>query len=126
MFVRLLCSALWRSHGFRHAPSSYLALCGALVTPVAPPQNLALWLLSKEPLFNGKTEFDQLDKIFKILGTPSEIIWLGFSKLPGVKVNFVKHQLPTLGGFDLAIWPLLMICPISKLFADHGYSCSQS
>ncbi|KAL1366647.1 hypothetical protein AAHE18_03G374700 [Arachis hypogaea] len=49
-------------------------------------------LLSKEPLFNGKTEFDQLDKIFKILGTPNETIWPGFSKLPGVKVNFVKHQ----------------------------------
>ncbi|KAK6922373.1 Protein kinase domain [Dillenia turbinata] len=49
-------------------------------------------LLSKEPLFNGKTEFDQLDKIFRTLGTPSETIWPGFSKLPGVKVNFVKHQ----------------------------------
>ncbi|GAB4840576.1 hypothetical protein Ancab_021345 [Ancistrocladus abbreviatus] len=49
-------------------------------------------LLSKEPLFNGKTEFDQLDKIFRILGTPNETIWTGFSKLPGVKVNFVKHQ----------------------------------
>ncbi|XP_022846530.1 cyclin-dependent kinase G-2-like [Olea europaea var. sylvestris] len=49
-------------------------------------------LLSKEPLFNGKTEFDQLDKIFRILGTPNETIWPGFSKLPGVKVNFVKHQ----------------------------------
>ncbi|XP_058192687.1 cyclin-dependent kinase G-2-like [Rhododendron vialii] len=49
-------------------------------------------LLSKAPLFNGKTEFDQLDKIFKILGTPNETIWPGFSKLPGVKVNFVKHQ----------------------------------
>jgi cell division cycle 2-like protein len=49
-------------------------------------------LLSKEPLFNGKTEFDQLDKIFRILGTPDETIWPGFSKLPGVKVNFVKHQ----------------------------------
>ncbi|KAL5055437.1 hypothetical protein RYX36_036119 [Vicia faba] len=49
-------------------------------------------LLSKEPLFNGKTEFDQLDKIFRILGTPNEAIWPGFSKLPGVKVNFVKHQ----------------------------------
>ncbi|KAK6930859.1 Protein kinase domain [Dillenia turbinata] len=48
--------------------------------------------LSKEPLFNGKTEFDQLDKIFRTLGTPSETIWPGFSKLPGVKVNFVKHQ----------------------------------
>ncbi|CAK8578381.1 unnamed protein product [Lathyrus sativus] len=49
-------------------------------------------LLSKEPLFNGKTEFDQLDKIFRILGTPNETIWPGFLKLPGVKVNFVKHQ----------------------------------
>ncbi|KAE9610508.1 putative protein-serine/threonine kinase CMGC-CDK-PITSLRE family [Lupinus albus] len=49
-------------------------------------------LLSKEPLFNGRTEFDQLDKIFRILGTPNETIWPGFSKLPGVKVNFVKHQ----------------------------------
>ncbi|XP_024025720.1 cyclin-dependent kinase G-2 isoform X1 [Morus notabilis] len=49
-------------------------------------------LLSKEPLFNGKTEFDQLDKIFRILGTPNETIWPGYSKLPGVKVNFVKHQ----------------------------------
>ncbi|KAL3511414.1 hypothetical protein ACH5RR_030815 [Cinchona calisaya] len=49
-------------------------------------------LLAKQPLFNGKTEFDQLDKIFKILGTPNETIWPGFPKLPGVKVNFVKHQ----------------------------------
>lgn len=49
-------------------------------------------LLSKEPLFNGKTEVDQLDKIFRTLGTPNETIWPGFSKLPGVKVNFVKHQ----------------------------------
>ncbi|CAH1433842.1 unnamed protein product [Lactuca virosa] len=56
-------------------------------------------LLSKQPLFNGKTEFDQLDKIFKILGTPNETIWPGFSKLPGVKVNFVKHQRPALGDF---------------------------
>ncbi|KAK4429707.1 Cyclin-dependent kinase G-2 [Sesamum alatum] len=49
-------------------------------------------LLSKEPLFNGKTEVDQLDKIFKILGTPNETIWPGLSKLHGAKVNFVKHK----------------------------------
>ncbi|KAL0327354.1 UNVERIFIED_CONTAM: Cyclin-dependent kinase G-2 [Sesamum angustifolium] len=48
-------------------------------------------LLSKEPLFNGKTEFDQLDKIFRILGTPNESIWPGFSK-PWSKGDFVKHQ----------------------------------
>ncbi|XP_017221850.1 cyclin-dependent kinase G-2 [Daucus carota subsp. sativus] len=48
-------------------------------------------LLSKEPLFNGKTEFDQIDKIFKMLGVPNETIWPGFSKLPGVKVKNVKQ-----------------------------------
>ncbi|KAL8106423.1 cyclin-dependent kinase G-2-like isoform X3 [Apium graveolens] len=55
-------------------------------------------LLSKEPLFNGKTEFDQIDKIFKMLGVPNETIWPGFSKLPGVKVKNVKQPLPALGG----------------------------
>ncbi|XP_024634107.1 cyclin-dependent kinase G-2 isoform X1 [Medicago truncatula] len=49
-------------------------------------------LLSKEPLFNGRNEFDQLNKIFRILGTPNETIWPGFSKLPLVKVNYVKQQ----------------------------------
>uniref|UniRef100_A0A1D1YH49 Cyclin-dependent kinase G-2 n=1 Tax=Anthurium amnicola TaxID=1678845 RepID=A0A1D1YH49_9ARAE len=48
-------------------------------------------LLAKEPLFSGKTEFDQLDKIFRTLGTPNEKIWPGFAKLPGVKVNFIKQ-----------------------------------
>ncbi|XP_020107019.1 cyclin-dependent kinase G-2 [Ananas comosus] len=48
-------------------------------------------LLAKEPLFNGKTEFDQLDKIFRTLGTPNEKIWPGFAKLPHVKANFVKQ-----------------------------------
>ncbi|GAA0183940.1 non-receptor serine/threonine protein kinase [Lithospermum erythrorhizon] len=49
-------------------------------------------MLAKEPLFNGKSEIDQIDKIYRILGTPNDTIWPGFSKLPGVKVNFVKHQ----------------------------------
>ncbi|XP_074560639.1 cyclin-dependent kinase G-2-like [Curcuma longa] len=48
-------------------------------------------LLSKEPLFSGKSERDQLDKIFRTLGTPNQSIWPGFAKLPGVKVNFVKQ-----------------------------------
>ncbi|KAL5998167.1 hypothetical protein ACLOJK_009105 [Asimina triloba] len=48
-------------------------------------------LLAKEPLFNGKTEFDQLDKIFRTLGTPNSKIWPEFAELPGVKVNFVKQ-----------------------------------
>ncbi|KAK2648110.1 hypothetical protein Ddye_015599 [Dipteronia dyeriana] len=48
-------------------------------------------LLAKKPLFNGKTEVDQIDKIFKTLGTPTETIWPGFSELPGAKAQFVKQ-----------------------------------
>lgn len=49
-------------------------------------------LLAKKPLFNGETEVDQLDKIFRTLGTPNEKIWNGFSKLPGAKANFVRQR----------------------------------
>uniref|UniRef100_A0A803KNG6 Protein kinase domain-containing protein n=2 Tax=Chenopodium quinoa TaxID=63459 RepID=A0A803KNG6_CHEQI len=48
-------------------------------------------LLTGQPLFEGKTEFEQIAKIFNLLGTPNDNIWEGYSKLPGVKVNFV-HQ----------------------------------
>jgi cell division cycle 2-like protein len=34
-------------------------------------------LLGKDPLFQGKTEIDQIDKIFRLLGTPSDKIWQG-------------------------------------------------
>ncbi|KAK2660357.1 hypothetical protein Ddye_006890 [Dipteronia dyeriana] len=48
-------------------------------------------LLAKKPLFNGKTGADQIDKIFKTLGTQTETIWPGFSELPGPKAQFVKQ-----------------------------------
>ncbi|XP_068665087.1 cyclin-dependent kinase G-2-like [Aristolochia californica] len=48
-------------------------------------------LLSKEPLFSGKTEIDQLDQIFKTLGTPNEKIWPGFVKLPAVRTKYTKQ-----------------------------------
>uniref|UniRef100_A0A7N0RJ30 cyclin-dependent kinase n=2 Tax=Kalanchoe fedtschenkoi TaxID=63787 RepID=A0A7N0RJ30_KALFE len=48
-------------------------------------------LLSKEPLFQGKTEVDQIDKIIRLLGTPNDTIWPGFSSLPGSKAKFVKQ-----------------------------------
>ncbi|EEF39381.1 cyclin-dependent kinase G-2 [Ricinus communis] len=48
-------------------------------------------LLMKEPLFQGRTEIDQLDKIFSILGTPKEMIWPGFSKLRGARAKFVQQ-----------------------------------
>ncbi|CAH0555281.1 unnamed protein product [Brassicogethes aeneus] len=36
-------------------------------------------------LFPGKTEVEQVNKIFKELGTPNETIWPGYNELPAVK-----------------------------------------
>jgi len=48
-------------------------------------------LLLMEPLFPGKSETDELNKIFKLLGTPSERSWTGFNALPNAKVKFVDY-----------------------------------
>ncbi|XP_059302502.1 cyclin-dependent kinase G-2-like [Lycium ferocissimum] len=49
-------------------------------------------MMSVDPLFNGKTEAHQIDKIFRILGTPNETIWPGFSVLPRAnKFKFSKQ-----------------------------------
>ena len=37
--------------------------------------------LTKQALFPGKSEFDQIEKIFKTCGTPSESIWPGLGNL---------------------------------------------
>lgn len=49
-------------------------------------------LLTMKPLFPGKSDIDQLNRIFKDLGTPSEKIWPGYTELPLVKkVTFTEH-----------------------------------
>ncbi len=42
-------------------------------------------LLTKEPLFQGKNEVDQLSKVFAILGTPTKETWPGYRSLPNAK-----------------------------------------
>jgi len=39
-------------------------------------------MLLKRPLFTGRNEVDQLEKIFKLCGTPTPATWPEFSKLP--------------------------------------------
>lgn len=38
-------------------------------------------LILREPLFAGKSEMEQLNQIFKVLGNPSEDCWPGWSSL---------------------------------------------
>lgn len=42
-------------------------------------------LLAMSALFPGKSEVDQLNRIFKDLGTPNERVWPGYDQLPLVK-----------------------------------------
>ena len=42
-------------------------------------------LILKEPLVPGKGEIDQVNKIFKLLGRPTQENWPGFDKLPNAK-----------------------------------------
>lgn len=45
-----------------------------------------------EPLFTGKSDLEQLSKIFKTMGTPNEKIWPGYNKLPAVqKMTFAEY-----------------------------------
>ncbi|WVZ12036.1 hypothetical protein V8G54_016566 [Vigna mungo] len=93
-------------------------------------------LISKEPLFRGKSELEQLDQIFRTLGTPDEKIWPGLSKLPGAKAKFVKQPfnmlrkkfpaasftgLPVLSelGFDL-LKKLLTYDPEERITAEDA------
>jgi serine/threonine protein kinase len=38
--------------------------------------------ITGKPLLPGKNEFDQIDKTFKLLGSPSEETWPGYASLP--------------------------------------------
>lgn len=42
-------------------------------------------MLTRQPLFPGKTDLDQLSLIFKALGTPTEETWPGWTSLPGAE-----------------------------------------
>lgn len=49
-------------------------------------------LLAGKPLFDGKTELEQLNKIFKTLGTPNDRIWPDCSQLPGIRATSIRQQ----------------------------------
>jgi serine/threonine protein kinase len=49
-------------------------------------------MLSKKPIFPGDSEIDQLFKIFRQMGTPTEDIWHGCTSLPDYKPSFPKWK----------------------------------
>jgi hypothetical protein len=66
----------------RHALAPTFQCSGTnLAASVAPHWPLPLPLALQQPLFPGDSELQQLLHIFKLLGTPSEKLWPGVSKL---------------------------------------------
>ncbi|XP_008580679.1 PREDICTED: cyclin-dependent kinase 3 isoform X4 [Galeopterus variegatus] len=47
-------------------------------------------MVTRKALFPGDSEIDQLFRIFRTLGTPSEAIWPGVTQLPDYKGTFPK------------------------------------
>ncbi|CAH2319967.1 cyclin-dependent kinase 11B isoform X1 [Pelobates cultripes] len=87
-------------------------------------------LLTQKPLFPGKSDIDQINKIFKDLGTPSEKIWPGYNELPAVKkITFTEYPYNNLRkrfgallsdqGFDL-MNKFLTYCPAKRINSEDG------
>ncbi|KAJ1898902.1 Cyclin-dependent kinase catalytic subunit [Kickxella alabastrina] len=49
-------------------------------------------MVRRRPLFPGDSEIDEIFKIFRILGTPTDKVWPGVSMLPDYKPSFPKWQ----------------------------------
>lgn len=90
-------------------------------------------MLNIKPLFQGDSEIDQLFKIFRILGTPTEEIWPGVSKLPDYKATFPQWKKLALSTIVKEVEPaaldLLELCMrydpgqriSAKMSLDHPY-----
>ncbi|XP_028608757.1 cyclin-dependent kinase 3 isoform X1 [Grammomys surdaster] len=58
-----------------------------------------------KPLFPGDSEIDQLFRIFRTLGTPSEAMWPGVSQLPDYQRSFPKWNRKGLEGIVPSLGP---------------------
>uniref|UniRef100_A0A183CJ41 Protein kinase domain-containing protein n=1 Tax=Globodera pallida TaxID=36090 RepID=A0A183CJ41_GLOPA len=87
--------------------------------------------LKLDPLFPGRSEIDQMQKIFKEVGTPNEQIWPGCMELPGMKTGVFADtpynqlrrkfaaELPDDDGYEL-LNKLLTLNPAKRLDAEHA------
>jgi len=85
----------------------------------------AEWLQRGEPLLQGTSEPDQVNTIFKLLGTPSEHSWPNFSKLKAVEnglLQFVECHLIKLGPDGELI--KLPKSQLRQKFPAQGYTAS--
>jgi cyclin-dependent kinase len=85
-------------------------------------------MCTRKPLFPGDSEIDEIFKIFRILGTPSEADWPGVTSLPDFKSSFPKWNKTDIAtivtnlddyGLDL-LDALLVYDPAGRISAKQG------
>ncbi|KAI9302201.1 kinase-like domain-containing protein [Cunninghamella echinulata] len=86
-------------------------------------------MINNEPLFAGRSEIDQVDKIFKLLGMPTEKSWPGFKDLPHANniafidqpTSNIRAKFPYLteAGMDLML-KLLTYDPDQRITAEEA------
>lgn len=85
-------------------------------------------LYTHRPLFPGQSNEDQLEKIFRLMGTPSELSWPGISKMDNYRTDFKSFAtqdlqliLPQIDedGIDL-LSHLLKLDPEYRMYADEA------
>lgn len=86
-------------------------------------------MISKRPLFSGRSEIEQLILVFKCFGTPSEHTWPGVSLLPHFNRHFPKFEAielsdkffvggeSTIEGDALQLMLHMFVCDPSKRFS---------
>jgi len=90
-------------------------------------------MVTKQPLFPGDSEIDELFRIFRIMGTPNETIWPGVSELKDYKTTFpmwkpqpLKKYVPNLDDLGLDLLMQMLVYPpgkriSAKAILNHPY-----
>lgn len=90
-------------------------------------------MVNQRPLFPGDSEIDELFKIFRVLGTPSEETWPGVTSLPDFKSAFpkwppkdLKTVVPNLGSAGLDLLRVSQIFPLTYAIYKRNTFCNCS
>ncbi|KDE08335.1 CMGC/CDK protein kinase [Microbotryum lychnidis-dioicae p1A1 Lamole] len=88
-------------------------------------------MIMRQPLFPGDSEIDEIFRIFRLLGTPTEEVWPGVTTLPDYKTSFPCWHAKNLSEHVSGATPesaeilqgMLMYDPAKRMSAKTALKC---